>query len=141
LFIDRLKEAPQMPNTTRRSFLSAAAATGAVLALDRAPALAQKKELTFLSVNHFVPASDEELRKQAEAFGKQAGVSVRVDTIAGLQLPAKRAAEERAASQRPASPAGGSFGGLGETGAPGAVEPAAIDPAQLPKGFEKFLGQ
>ena len=55
--------------------------------------------------------------------------------------PAKRAAEERAASQRPASPAGGSFGGLGETGAPGAVEPAAIDPAQLPKGFEKFLGQ
>jgi multiple sugar transport system substrate-binding protein len=62
-----------MPNTTRRSFLSAAAATGAVLALDRAPALAQKKELTFLSVNHFVPASDEELRKQAEAFGKQTG--------------------------------------------------------------------
>ena len=55
--------------------------------------------------------------------------------------PAKRAAEERAASQRPASPAGGSFGGLGATGAPGAVEPAAIDPAQLPKGFEKFLGQ
>ena len=55
--------------------------------------------------------------------------------------PAKRAAEERAASQRPASPAGGSFGGFGETGAPGAVEPAAIDPAQLPKGFEKFLGQ
>src|SRR6476620_1301614 len=82
-----------MPRTTRREFLSAAAVTGAVLALDRAPALAQKKELTFLSVNHFVPASDEELRKQAEAFGKQAGVSVRVDTIAGLQLPAKRAAE------------------------------------------------
>jgi signal recognition particle subunit SRP54 len=55
--------------------------------------------------------------------------------------PAKRAAEERAAGQRPASPAGGSFGGLGEAAAPGAVEPAAIDPAQLPKGFEKFLGQ
>jgi signal recognition particle subunit SRP54 len=56
--------------------------------------------------------------------------------------PAKRAAEERAAAQRPTTPAGGAFGaaapgGPGTTGAPG----PAIDPAQLPKGFEKFLGQ
>jgi len=58
--------------------------------------VAQKKELTFLSVNHFVPSSDDDLRRQAEAFGKQAGVTVRVDTIAGLQLPAKRAAEAQA---------------------------------------------
>jgi multiple sugar transport system substrate-binding protein len=87
-----------MRQTTRREFLAAAGATGAVLALDRAPAVAQKRELTFLSVNHFVPASDDELRKQAEAFGKQAGVTVRVDTIAGLQLPAKRAAEAQAQS-------------------------------------------
>jgi multiple sugar transport system substrate-binding protein len=65
--------------------------------LGRAPALAQKRELTFLSWNHFVPASDDELRKQAEAFGKQANCTVRVDTIAHLQLPAKYAAE--AASQ------------------------------------------
>jgi signal recognition particle subunit SRP54 len=50
--------------------------------------------------------------------------------------PAKRAAEERAAATRPASPAGGSFGGGASAGDPG-----AIDPAQLPKGFEKFLGQ
>src|SRR4029453_3751292 len=85
-----------MRRTTRREFLSAVGATGAVLAIDRAPAWAQKKELTFLSVNHFVPASDDELRKQAEAFGKQAGATVRVDTIAGLQLPAKRAAEAQA---------------------------------------------
>jgi len=85
-----------MRQTTRRQFLAAAAATGAAIALDRAPALAQKRELTFLSVNHFVPASDDELRKQAEAFGKQAGCTVRVDTIAGLQLPAKRAAEAQA---------------------------------------------
>ena len=55
--------------------------------------------------------------------------------------PAKRAAEERAAAQRPAAPAGGSFGAGVGAGAPGAVDPAAIDPAQLPKGFEKFLGQ
>ena len=56
----------------------------------------RKKELTFLSVNHFVPSSDDDLRRQAEVFGKQAGVTVRVDTIAGLQLPAKRAAEAQA---------------------------------------------
>jgi len=82
-----------MRQTTRRQFLAAAATTGAVLALDRAPALAQKRELTMLSNNHFVPASDDELRRQAELFGKQAGCAVRVDTIAALQLPAKRAAE------------------------------------------------
>jgi multiple sugar transport system substrate-binding protein len=85
-----------MRQTTRREFLSAAAVTGAALALDRAPALGQKRELTLLSNNHFVPASDDELRRQAELFGKQAGCAVRVDTIAGLQLPAKRAAEAQA---------------------------------------------
>src|SRR5213593_286959 len=91
-----------MNGTTRRQFLkkSAATSTGLAtwLALGRAPAFAQKRELTFLSWNHFVPASDDELRKQAEAFGKQAGVTVRVDTIAHLQLPAKRAAEAQAQS-------------------------------------------
>src|ERR671922_215320 len=78
---------------SRREFLTAAAAGGAVLALDRAPAFAQKRELTLLSFNHFVPASDDELRRQADLFSKQAGVPVRVDTIAGPQMFAKRAAE------------------------------------------------
>src|SRR6059036_892009 len=84
--------------TTRRQFLFTTADAGAALVLDRAPARAQKREVNFLSINHFVPASDEELRRQAELFGKQAGVTVRVDTIAGLQLPAKRAAEAQAQS-------------------------------------------
>src|SRR5919197_2082628 len=91
-----------MRATSRREFLRAASgATAGMatwLASGRAPAVAQKRELTFLSWNHFVPASDDELRKQAEAFGKQAGVTVRVDTIAHLQLPAKRAAEVQAQS-------------------------------------------
>ena len=85
----------------RRQFLktTAGAAAGlSGLAAVRAPAFAQKRELTFLSWNHFVPASDDELRQQAEEFGKQAGVTVRVDTIAHLQLPAKRAAEVQARS-------------------------------------------
>src|SRR2546425_12399424 len=85
----------------RRQFLktTAGAAAGlSGLAAVRAPAFAQKRELTFLSWNHFVPASDDELRQQAEEFGKQAGVTGRVDTIAHLQLPAKRAAEVPARS-------------------------------------------
>jgi multiple sugar transport system substrate-binding protein len=74
------------------------AGMAAWLALGKAPAYAQKRELTFLSWNHFVPAADDELRKQAEAFGKQAGATVRVDTIAHLQLDAKFAAEAQSQS-------------------------------------------
>ncbi len=86
----------------RRRFLRTAAGTTAGmaswLALNRAPAFAQKRELTFLSWNHFVPASDEELRKQAEAFSKANNCTVRIDTIAHLQLPAKYAAEAQSQS-------------------------------------------
>src|SRR5438477_3476036 len=86
---------------SRRRFLQTS--TGAVAGLSlttlgRAPAHAQKRELTFLSWNRFVPAADDELRRQAELFSKQAGVAVRVDTIAHLQLPAKFAAEAQAQS-------------------------------------------
>src|SRR5213594_2379658 len=87
-----------MRGTTRRDFLLSSAVAGATVLLDRAPAYAQKRELTFLSTNHFVPASDDELRRQAEVFGKQAGLTVKVDTIQGLQLPAKRAAEAQSQS-------------------------------------------
>jgi multiple sugar transport system substrate-binding protein len=86
----------------RRHFLrtsSLGASAGlAWLAGGRAPAFAQKRELTFLSWNHFVPAADDELRKQAEAFGKQANCTVRVDTMAHLQMPAKIAAEAQSQS-------------------------------------------
>ncbi len=91
-----------MRATSRREFLrvtsGATAGMASWLALGRAPAFAQKHELTFLSWNHFVPASDDELRKQAEAFGKLAGATVRVDTIAHLQLDAKFAAEAQSQS-------------------------------------------
>ena len=84
-------------SVNRRHFLRASSIGASVglawLAGGRAPAFAQKRELTFLSWNHFVPAADDELRKQAEAFAKQANCSVRVDTMAHLQMPAKIAAE------------------------------------------------
>src|SRR6266436_923674 len=90
------------PVHTRRQFLSttagATAGMASWLALGKAPAFAQKRELTFLSWNHFVPASDDELRKQAEAFGKANNCTVRVDTMAHLQMPSKIAAEAQSQS-------------------------------------------
>ena len=92
--------APRSPQ--RRQFLRTAAGTTAGmaswLALGKPPAFAQKRELTFLSWNHFVPAADDELRKQAEAFAKANNCTVRVDTVAHLQLPAKIAAEAQSQS-------------------------------------------
>ena len=60
-----------MRTLTRRQVLVTGTAAGAAVIVDAAPARAQKRELTFLSVNHFVPTSDDELRRQGEAFGGQ----------------------------------------------------------------------
>src|SRR5687767_15868209 len=91
-----------MHRATRRQFLKSSAGASAGLAswlaLGRAPAFAQKRELTFLSWNHFVPASDDELRRQAAAFSKANNCTVRVDTMAHLQMPAKLAAEAQSQS-------------------------------------------
>jgi multiple sugar transport system substrate-binding protein len=78
----------------RRGFLRVAAGgLAAMLALRQPPAAAQERELSLLSWNHFVPASDDKLREQAAAFSKERKVKVRVDTIAHLQIPSKLAAE------------------------------------------------
>jgi multiple sugar transport system substrate-binding protein len=81
----------------RRSFLHCTAGglvgIAGMLAAGRPAAIAQSQELTILSFIHFVPQSDEELRKQAEVFSRLAKVKVTIDTIAGLQLPSKLAAE------------------------------------------------
>lgn len=94
-----------MPRLSRREFLRSgtgvAAGAASWLSLGKAPAFAQKRQLSFLSFNSFVPASDEELRRQAEAFGKQAGIEVQVDTISSSQLPAKLAAEAQSSSAPP----------------------------------------
>jgi multiple sugar transport system substrate-binding protein len=52
-----------------------------------------RTELTMLSWNHFVPASDEELKQQIAEFSQQTGVSIGLNTIAHRELPAKWAAE------------------------------------------------
>ncbi|HYY15769.1 MAG TPA: extracellular solute-binding protein, partial [Gammaproteobacteria bacterium] len=83
------------PALTRRQFMQTTAAAGllSTLAFRQAPVFAQKREVSMLTWNHFVPASDEKLKEIAAEFGKRHNVTLRVDTIAHLQLPAKIAAE------------------------------------------------
>ena len=84
-------------NQDRRTFMRNSMAVGgglaSILATGIAPAVAQERELKMLVWSHFVPASDDELRRQFEEFGKQAGVKVRMDRVAHLQLPAVLAGE------------------------------------------------
>lgn len=81
----------------RRTFLRSSLASSAGLAgilLSKTPPLyAQERELKLLAWSHFVPSSDEELKRQLEEFGKMAGVKVRMDRVAHLQLPAVIASE------------------------------------------------
>jgi multiple sugar transport system substrate-binding protein len=80
---------------TRRQFLTQTAGTTVgiygIIRWRQPPAVAQERELSMLTWNHFVPASDAELKKQVEQFGRQQHVKVRLDFIAHLQLPAKLA--------------------------------------------------
>jgi multiple sugar transport system substrate-binding protein len=82
---------------SRRSFLQSSLAASAgltgILLTKTPPAFAQERELKLLTFAHFVPASDDELRQQLEEFGKQAGIKVRMDQVAHLQLPAVLASE------------------------------------------------
>ncbi|MEM7252541.1 MAG: extracellular solute-binding protein [Pseudomonadota bacterium] len=82
---------------TRRKFISNTAAVGGglatILATGQMPAIAQERQLRMLVWSHFVPDSDDELNRQFEEFGKAAGVKVRMDRVAHLQLPAVLAGE------------------------------------------------
>src|SRR2546429_6558801 len=87
---------------SRRHFLGAAAGgaagLGGILAAGRAPAVAQTRELTFLTVASFVPETDKELKRQFEEWGAKNKVKVRLDIIAHLQLVTRKAAEVQARS-------------------------------------------
>jgi multiple sugar transport system substrate-binding protein len=79
---------------SRRRFLetSAVGALG-LLARGRAPVFAQRREVTMITWNHFVPASDDKLKEIGTEFAKRHNLTVRIDTMAHLQLPSKLAAE------------------------------------------------
>ncbi len=50
-------------------------------------------EVTVLIQSHFVPAYEQELKKQVEAWGKQKGVATRVDFVSTAEFNAKLVAE------------------------------------------------
>jgi hypothetical protein len=74
---------------TRRQFIETTATSGllGLLAVRRAPVFAQRREVSMITWNHFVPASDARLKEIAADFSKRHNVNLRVDTIAHLQLP------------------------------------------------------
>src|SRR3989442_13088137 len=82
---------------SRRQFLGAAAGgaagLGGILAAGKAPAFAQTRELTFLSIASFVPDTDKELKRQLDEWGAKNKVKVRLDIIAHLQLQTKKTAK------------------------------------------------
>src|SRR5256712_14088609 len=82
----------------RRVTAGGAAGVSGALALGRAPAFAQTRELTFLSIASFVPETDKELKRQFEEWGAKNKVKVRLDIIAHLQLQTKKASEVQARS-------------------------------------------
>jgi multiple sugar transport system substrate-binding protein len=90
---DGLSETALSRRTFLRSSLTASAGLTGILLTTTPPAFAQERELKLLTFAHFVPAADDELRRQLEEFGKQAGVKVRMDQVAHLQLPAVLASE------------------------------------------------
>src|SRR5262245_62010009 len=90
---------------TRRDFLKtmgvAAGAAGlapAVSAPFVSTALAETKTLKILQCSHFIPESGKWMAGLAKDWGRQNGVTVTVDHIPHLELPARAAAEVSAAS-------------------------------------------
>jgi multiple sugar transport system substrate-binding protein len=81
---------------TRRRFLALTAAATAgiegIVAARRAPAFAQGTRLHLVQWSHFVPAADQLFDKQAEEFGKQAGVQMQIERIGQNDLQARATA-------------------------------------------------
>jgi multiple sugar transport system substrate-binding protein len=90
---------------TRREFLrtvGAAAGAAGVAPTVAAPfvstALAQSKTLKILQWSHFIPQYDKWIDGFAKDWGKKNGITVTVDHIPHLELPARAAAEVSAGS-------------------------------------------
>ena len=86
------------PQPTTANAAPTTAAAGAPAAATTAPAVGQNLsgELTILQWSHFVPAYDTWFDKMAQDWGTKNKVSVTVDHINNLDLPARLAAESAA---------------------------------------------
>lgn len=77
-----------------RTTWAAIALAAPLLALAARPGLCgTPTEITLLSQSHFVPAWEQEIRKQVEIWGKQKGIPTRVDFVGSAELNAKLVSE------------------------------------------------
>jgi multiple sugar transport system substrate-binding protein len=77
---------------TRRQLLVGGAGLTGILATRQAPAFAQTREIRIIKSSHFVPASDAELKRQGDEWGKQNRAVFHVDAVPTGQLNTKKAA-------------------------------------------------
>ena len=91
----RTPHATPATNVTRRGFLrtSGQVALGLAGALAGAPPSWAARELSLLTAVNYAPTSDAKLAELGKKFAKAAGVSVRVDHVQSVQMPAKLASE------------------------------------------------
>ena len=85
--------------TDRRTFVrTSVAGLAGILAAGRAPAAWAAREVSVLSAVNYAPSSDLKLAELAKRFTKLTGVSVRIDSIQSVQMPAKLSSELMAKS-------------------------------------------
>src|SRR5262245_36535728 len=91
----RIPHATPATKLTRRGFLRTGGQVGLGLAgaLAGAPPSWAARELSLLTAVNYAPTSDVKLAELGKRFAKAAGVSVRVDHVQSVQMPAKLAAE------------------------------------------------
>src|SRR5437660_6932103 len=128
-------------SVTRRGFLkrvgAAAGAAGLAPAVSLpfvSTALAQAKTLKILQWSHFVPQYDKWFDGFAAEWGKKNGVTVTVDHMAHLELPARAAAEVSAG-------AGHDIFAFNGSGGPHLYEKHVVDLSSLVSEVEKKHGK
>jgi len=126
---------------SRRDFLKttsalagAAGLAPAVAAPFVSTALAQTKTLKIIQWSHFIPEYDKWIDAFAKDWGKQNGITVTVDHIPHLELPARMAAEVSAQ-------AGHDIFGINGSGGPHLYAKHALDLTSLVQEVEKKHGQ
>src|SRR5712691_8424443 len=77
---------PISRRTLLRTTASATVGLAGILVTHTPPLYAATRTLTMLTMNHFVPASDEHLRKWAKEFAKAHKCQVKIDFIAHRDL-------------------------------------------------------
>ena len=89
-----------MGRVDRRGFLRASgrAVVGIAGVLGGAPASWAARELSILTAVNYAPTSDVKLDELAKRFSKTAGVTVRVNHVQSVQMPAKLSSELMARS-------------------------------------------